>query len=279
MAAAAAAAAAAASAGVTLAPGGLPITPAAAAAALAPSAANKRAREIYIGNLPQGIIGSTEIRELFNLALANFVPDPVTNPPVVEVKMDPTGRYAFVELRTFDLTHHILQLDKVEVAGKPLKIGRPKGYEEEVVKMEQMQKLAQAQSFAAQLSGGPTNVILMVNLMPARAMLNPQDRRELFDDVFAEAVKIGPVAGVAVPVPASEEDVDEDEPCRVYIKYHTISDAKKCKEAMDGRLFDERTVNASFSNEIDYNRAHLGEWIMEVPSIQFVERLPGPPMM
>ena len=32
-----------------------------------------------------------EVRELFNAALANFCPNPVTEPPVMEIKMDATG--------------------------------------------------------------------------------------------------------------------------------------------------------------------------------------------
>ena len=50
---------------------------------------------------------------------------------------------------------------------------------------------------------------------------------QIYDDVFSEAVKCGPVAGVAVPVP--EETIPDDAECRVYIKYHSVEDAKKLK--------------------------------------------------
>jgi hypothetical protein len=53
---------------------------------------------------------------------------------------------------------------------------------------------------------------------------------QIFDDVFTEAVTCGPVAGVAVPVPS--EELGEDVPCRVYVKYHNVDDAKKCKVRM-----------------------------------------------
>ena len=36
------------------------------------------------------------VRELFNSALANFTPDPVTNPPIVDIKMDSTGAWSSV---------------------------------------------------------------------------------------------------------------------------------------------------------------------------------------
>ena len=45
---------------------------------------------------PQGVIGMAEVRELFNAALANFCPNPVTEPPVMEIKMDSTGAQAIL---------------------------------------------------------------------------------------------------------------------------------------------------------------------------------------
>jgi hypothetical protein len=39
------------------------------------------------------------LRELFNAVLSNMVPDPISQPPVMEVKPDPTGRG---ELTAFD---------------------------------------------------------------------------------------------------------------------------------------------------------------------------------
>ena len=88
-------------------------------------------------------------------------------------------------------------------------------------------------------------------------------------------MKCGPTAGVAVPVPT--DDIPDDEPCRVYVKYHNIDDAKKCKDMMDGRDFDDRKVKASFSNEFDFMRAQQGEWITAAPAIQQVT-LPSPPI-
>jgi splicing factor U2AF subunit len=51
----------------------------------------RKSREIYIGNLAIGTVTIEMLTELFNAALAGMVPDPVTNPPVLNVKMDTTG--------------------------------------------------------------------------------------------------------------------------------------------------------------------------------------------
>lgn len=33
------------------------------------------------------------------------------------------------------------------------------------------------------------------------------------------------------------------------------------QEMMDGRTFDDRVVKATYSNELDFGRAQLGEWV------------------
>ena len=42
--------------------------------------------------------------------------------------MSVAGRFAFVELRTEELATTAMQLDKTELLGRPMNIGRPKGY-------------------------------------------------------------------------------------------------------------------------------------------------------
>lgn len=57
----------------------------------------RKSREIYIGNLNIGTVTIEMLTELFNAAMAGMVPDPVTNPPVVNVKMDATGEAAALQ--------------------------------------------------------------------------------------------------------------------------------------------------------------------------------------
>lgn len=58
--------------------------------------------------------------------------------------------------------------------------------------------------------------------------------------VYEESVRCGKVLGIAVPVPPP--DVADAESSRVYIKFSTSAEAGKCKEMMDGRLFDDKKV-------------------------------------
>ena len=56
-----------------------------------------------------------------------YTDPPPLYPILLRTLLHNQGRFAFVEMRTIELTGHMLQLDKMEVCGRPLKIGRPKG--------------------------------------------------------------------------------------------------------------------------------------------------------
>ena len=46
------------------------------------------------------------------------------------MNMDGEGKYAFVEMRTEELASAALHLDKVELCGRSINVGRPKGTHE-----------------------------------------------------------------------------------------------------------------------------------------------------
>jgi len=85
---------------------------------------------------------------------------------------------------------------------------------------------------------------------------------QVLEMVYEECVRCGKVLGIAVPLPPEGGDADE-QPCRAYIKFNVSAEATKCKEMMDGRLFDDSKVKATYTTEVDYNRAAAGEWIVE----------------
>lgn len=49
---------------------------------------------------------------------AHAVPDPVNNPPVANINMDPGGRFAFVEFQKEELASKALEMDRVVRAGR-----------------------------------------------------------------------------------------------------------------------------------------------------------------
>jgi hypothetical protein len=56
------------------------------------------------------------------------VPLAVGSTTLILMLLPGAGRFAFVELRTEELATTAMTLDKTELLGRPMNIGRPKGY-------------------------------------------------------------------------------------------------------------------------------------------------------
>lgn len=233
---------------------------------------SKKQREIYVGNLTIGAVSDALLGDLFNRALIHLVPDSMgnlpepgtiidaathPNPPVVAVRLDGTGRFGFVEMRTEELAHHAMCLDKIDVAGRSINVGRPKGWIEAEASPPPA-AIGAAQAFAAQLAAGPSPILRMDNIVKARLLVDRSEIADLITDVTEEAQKFGRVVGVAVPAPPPT--VAPHEPGRVYVKYSTTSEAEAAKEAMHTRKFDENTISARFASEMDFVHATAGVW-------------------
>lgn len=80
-------------------------------------------------------------------------------------------------MRTIELTDVAIKLDKAEVCGRPLNVGRPKGWEPPPqTSSAAAEKLSLAQQFAAQLSGGVTPVVVLENLALAGTIRDAEER-------------------------------------------------------------------------------------------------------
>ncbi|EDQ87428.1 uncharacterized protein MONBRDRAFT_33340 [Monosiga brevicollis MX1] len=89
---------------------------------------DRKQRELYIGNLLTGVVTEPVLREFLNAGLSIVCATPETTPPVVKVDMSNEGRFAFVEFRTAELANAALCLDKFDLMGRCINVGRPKGY-------------------------------------------------------------------------------------------------------------------------------------------------------
>ena len=92
---------------------------------------NKKQREVYVGNLSVGVVTQDTIRELFDTVMSQILPAATAaGPPVLNIVMDPSQKFGFVELRSEALATAAINLDKLELCGRPINVGRPKGYVE-----------------------------------------------------------------------------------------------------------------------------------------------------
>ena len=89
------------------------------------------------------------------------------------------GRFGFVETRTEELATSAMALDKVDLCGRQINVGRPKGYVEPPGGPAPAAKLGAAQLFAASLANQPTRVLLLENMLKARQLLDDAERTDV----------------------------------------------------------------------------------------------------
>lgn len=97
-------------------------------------AGNKKAREIYVGNLPVGHSSVSALKDHFNQIFSSL---PEYNDKyqsmkqfgaVRDVKLSACGMFGFIEFWTEELAVTALELDKHDFFGRPMKVGRPTGF-------------------------------------------------------------------------------------------------------------------------------------------------------
>ena len=89
------------------------------------------------------------------------------------------GRFGFVEMRSEELASSAMQLDKVEVCGRQINVGRPKGYTEPPGGAAPAASLNAAQIFAASLARRPSTVLLLENMLKAYQLHDDSERNDV----------------------------------------------------------------------------------------------------
>lgn len=93
--------------------------------------AEKKARELYVGNLPVNLCNDEALRDLFTPA-CKMLPTfhSAAGPPVLSVDVRGGGTFAFVEFQNELMASEALNIfNKMEVGGRQINVGRPSGYE------------------------------------------------------------------------------------------------------------------------------------------------------
>ncbi|KAJ1640513.1 hypothetical protein T492DRAFT_854811, partial [Pavlovales sp. CCMP2436] len=93
---------------------------------------SRKARRLHIGNLPQGMgITPPMLQQFFNATLVATGLLDASKPgePAIDCTMQSGGKFAFVEFRTMAEAASALTLNNVEIAGRALRVERPRDYE------------------------------------------------------------------------------------------------------------------------------------------------------
>ena len=152
--------------------------PAAAMARIQASAAlgggamsDKIKRELYIGNLPEGI-QPPQVKEFFNSAMLAMNSAGGYGDPVRSVRFESSQRFCFVEFRSADDASAATALDGISLYGNPLKVGRPRAYMQLTAAMAASAPSSEA-STAAAPAGAAATVAALASLAGRRPDVKP----------------------------------------------------------------------------------------------------------
>jgi hypothetical protein len=236
-------------------------------------AAKKTQRELYIGNIVPGSVTESMVRELFRTTLIAAFPDKCQDgaiDPVTRVALVEGQKYCFVEVLDAEMATACIELSgKIQLAGTPLTVGRPASYRDP----EQAHKAAhsaasalakfQAESEAKELESQETTIAdLEARPSPficIEGVISKDDVqveegkdtdgiiRDVVEDVQTELERHGTVYRVNINTDASSDFF-----CKALVHFSNAADADKAREAIDGRLFDGRTLKATRILAKDY---------------------------
>lgn len=243
---------------------------------------DKKQREVYVGNLPIGVMDKNTLEELFNQMLSHMVPDPINAPPVYHVNFDSQGRFGFVEFRTRELANQAMKMDHlIQIQNRHLHINRPKGYVEPTgppLNLPELSLTPHADGVAGKGTAGngsgvtgpnavaSSRVILLINCLSVGELRTRDNRDVLQEEVREEASKHGQVEEVLVPKPP--ENVQEQLPSRVYVRYVNKEDAEKGRKIFHTRTLDDNAIKCVFAIEEEFQLARdMGTWPSRQPGV------------
>jgi len=222
---------------------------------------SRKARELYIGNLTTGAVTNDMVKELFTVPLQT-IPDPTNSslPPVLDAKVDLSGKFAFVEFRDEEITTLALSLfNNMELCGRPMHVARPAGFVPAVpdvpgagIKLPELPATATpappplplAEPQAAEAT--PTSSLCLENLLTAEIMASDEEFKECFEDIRSETEQYGKILSFEIPRGDKLGSHPAEDAGKCFVRYELVSSAVKAFDALNGRDFDGNTVKASF---------------------------------
>lgn len=92
-----------------------------------------------------------------------------------------------------------------------------------------------------------TRVLMLLNMVTAEELMDSDTYQDIMDDIREECSKFGHIIEMKIPRPKGPR-IDAGVG-KIFIKYDTVSSAKKALKALAGRKFSDRTVVVTFYSE------------------------------
>jgi len=216
---------------------------------------NRKQRELYVGNLPVGVVTAGSLKELFMQPLSTMPgADSAAGQAVLNVDLAPDGKFGFVEFRDEQICSVALTLfDKMELCGRPLNVGRPRGYIEPGTAPTLNLPIslpgipaAPPPKPPAPSAPVPTRTIKLNGMITPDMLKDDEEYKDVLEDIRLECERFG--AGVEVRIPREGEQ--HEGAC--FLRYKDLAGSVKARDALHNRQFDGNSVTAVFIPESDF---------------------------
>jgi splicing factor U2AF subunit len=106
----------------------------------------------------------------------------------------------------------------------------------------------------AQLKPGkPTSVLFLLNMLRSNELENDEEYEDIVYDVKQECERYGDVLSIMIPRPMEGAEIPGVG--KIFIKYENSDCALKAQRALAGRKFLDRTVLATFYDELKFSKS------------------------
>lgn len=216
----------------------------------------KMSRELFIGNTTPEMTESM-IREFLGNAMQQVGLTVMPGNPINSCRV--SGKFAFVELRTSEEAKHALNLNNIPFMGTALRVGRPSkwtgppeqhGNWEDILAKYMAGELdvpdlstTNQHSLSAPQQLGTSRVVRLENMLTHEDLANEEEYEDILDDTKEECSQFGQLISVIIP------KADQNGATKVFLEYASQEDAAKAVEALEGRTFDGRRVQATYFDE------------------------------
>lgn len=99
----------------------------------------------------------------------------------------------------------------------------------------------------------PSKVIQLLNMATPDDLVDDDFFNLLCEDVYEECSKYGNIEKFEIPRPDLTTGVMGPNVGKVFVKFDQLIPAKKCRHHINGRIYNKKTVIASFYNEEKFN--------------------------
>lgn len=239
---------------------------------------SKKARRLFIGNLPHGGVHSSSVVEFFNKACSASGISIMGGNPVADAYVAPDGKYGFIEFRSIDETTAGLALNGISFQGSSVNVRRPNDYEPapdyiptnvslmpDAVNANPATMAAAAQMVGAGFSSAPgtvdaapaatappSTVLVLGNMVTPEEMQDDEDYQDVMSDTKDECEKFGTVMRVHIPREEGTPGFG-----KIFVLFDNAGSSLAAQEALQGRMFDNRAVEATFMDESKFLKGQL----------------------